>query len=463
MTPDISQASTSGSHTLIRAAGYRLALPLTFAFGLVMFVSGCEDTPNSQHDTGPEDAGHELLEPGLCGDGIVDDGEECDDISGDPHSLCHDCRLVAPGYCGNGEIDGYEECDDGNTDPDDGCHQCRTWSPASGQPLLLPDTNHWQWFPIEDTLCREGGQAGISINPGTDTSKLMFFFEGGGACFEPLNCTQNPHEITEGRRTPAPTGIFDRNDVRNPYRDWTWIYLPYCSGDVFVGDSPNTIVDGLANPQQFVGDANMRAFLDRIVPTFSDVEHVSSVGISAGGISALVNAQRLAREFPDARVTILDDGGPPLDNDLVAPCLQRWWVDLWNLANTALADCGADCRDEGNILTEFLLDTLDRDDIDFGLFSFKEDAVVRLLFSFGTGECTRGPIPGITAHAFAESLERFRTTHGEAFGNFATFYAPGSSHVCVTSGCFYNTEVEGTALYEWTANLLSGTVTHIGD
>lgn len=63
-----------------------------------------------------------------CGDGVVDSrsGETCDD--GVDHNLdqyggCNaECRRAA--YCGNGGVDGpegTEECDDGNTNPFDGC------------------------------------------------------------------------------------------------------------------------------------------------------------------------------------------------------------------------------------------------------------------------------------------------------------------------------------------------------
>lgn len=63
-----------------------------------------------------------------CGDGTADDGEECDDGNTDDGDGCsHDCKSEEPPppppepYCGDGEVNGEETCDDGNTTDGDGC------------------------------------------------------------------------------------------------------------------------------------------------------------------------------------------------------------------------------------------------------------------------------------------------------------------------------------------------------
>jgi MYXO-CTERM domain-containing protein len=88
-----------------------------------------------------EDAGSELC-PASCGDGVVDDGEDCDDGNQIDDDGCNnECRSCGNGICDEGETpencsqdcgcgDGIvqdgEECDDGNLVEDDGCTtQCR--------------------------------------------------------------------------------------------------------------------------------------------------------------------------------------------------------------------------------------------------------------------------------------------------------------------------------------------------
>jgi cysteine-rich repeat protein len=58
-----------------------------------------------------------------CGDGALDEGEECDDGNGVVGDGCRDdCRSEV---CGDGTKDPQEQCDDGNASPADGCVDCR--------------------------------------------------------------------------------------------------------------------------------------------------------------------------------------------------------------------------------------------------------------------------------------------------------------------------------------------------
>ena len=65
-----------------------------------------------------------VAEP-FCGNGELEEGEECDDgnfVNGD--ACPNNCSLPT---CGNGIREGYEQCDDGNTDDNDACtSQCLT-------------------------------------------------------------------------------------------------------------------------------------------------------------------------------------------------------------------------------------------------------------------------------------------------------------------------------------------------
>jgi cysteine-rich repeat protein len=60
-----------------------------------------------------------------CGDYAIDNGEECDDYLRNsdeiPNACRRDCRLA---HCGDGVLDQGEQCDDKNSDAFDGCHQC---------------------------------------------------------------------------------------------------------------------------------------------------------------------------------------------------------------------------------------------------------------------------------------------------------------------------------------------------
>jgi len=77
----------------------------------------------------------------VCGNSLVEEGEECDDgntNSGDGCSAA--CLLEPPEVCGNGVLTASEECDDGNAMNGDGCSDtCRI--EVNGYPVVVGDVN----------------------------------------------------------------------------------------------------------------------------------------------------------------------------------------------------------------------------------------------------------------------------------------------------------------------------------
>jgi cysteine-rich repeat protein len=370
-------------------------------------------------------------------------------------------------YCGNGVVEGFEECDDGNDDPFDGCHECRFWEPPSGDPIEVSEPLTWEWFEIEGSRCRDGSPAGISVNMSPGASGVVIYLEGGGACFEAITCAANPTHIkedasglAEARRFPGGGGIFNRSDERNPVADWHMVYVPYCTGDVFAGTAEDVDVPNVG-VQQFVGYTNVGLFLERLVPTFADVDQVLLTGVSAGGFGAAANAKRVQRDFQDVPVVLLDDSGPPMTNEFILPCLQEQWRTLWGFDDSILADCGAECRADDYVIdmtAHLLRHAPDRVG---GLFSHRQDTIIRFFYGFSHNDC-QGTIP-LTEATFEAGLADFRGFIEDRADNFGTFYIDGLSHTCITNqSCFYETEAEDVALTDWVADLLDGTTSHVG-
>lgn len=95
--------------------------------GIVQAGEACDDGNDDNDDTCSNNC--ELS--ALCGDGNVDDGEECDDGMESP-TCDGDCTVV---QCGDGYPNSQagEVCDDSNTDNDDGCSEsCQLESCGDG-------------------------------------------------------------------------------------------------------------------------------------------------------------------------------------------------------------------------------------------------------------------------------------------------------------------------------------------
>ncbi len=101
------------------AYGLSLALECDFSFcgdGIQDEGEECDDGNNEPDDGCDPNC---ALEP-RCGDGAQDEGEECDDGNNEPDDGCASNCILEP-YCGDGTLDEGEECDDGNSNRGDGC------------------------------------------------------------------------------------------------------------------------------------------------------------------------------------------------------------------------------------------------------------------------------------------------------------------------------------------------------
>ncbi|MEM9694329.1 MAG: pectin acetylesterase-family hydrolase [Myxococcota bacterium] len=331
------------------------------------------------------------------------------------------------------------------------------WTPPDGDPIEA-EALTWTFIEFPESRCRDGSSTGIGVSLNPESNRVMIFLEGGGACFNRLTCAANPSSFDSEDFDGFDGGLFDRDNEDNPVADYNFVYVPYCTGDVHAGDNPAGVVEGLGE-QMFVGYANMRLYLDRVVPTFLEADKVLLTGISAGGFGAFATADLVQRTFGPTEVVVLDDSGPPMRPPALASCLQEEWRTLWGLDNTVLADCGANCQDSSDFLVDFALHLTDTyPNNHFGLFSRRADSVIRTFYGAGRNECAGGLTP-ISEDDFTDGLDGFRT---EVEGrNFGTYYQNGSQHTVLRSDGLYRTEVGEVPLTTWIADLLEGRTSNV--
>ncbi|WAS95577.1 pectin acetylesterase-family hydrolase [Nannocystis punicea] len=333
-----------------------------------------------------------------------------------------------------------------------------------GEKLPWDDYGRWNWIPFPDSQCRDGSRAGIWLRYGKGPG-LVIFFEGGGACFNALTCANNAanYEDTWWFNWDG-DGIFDDTWTDNPVHDWNFVHVPYCTGDVHAGSRTDVEIPGVDGLQQFVGYRNMTAFLDRIVPTFKAAPNVLVTGASAGGFGAGIHYDRIARAFPDARVTLLDDSGPPLPNNVLASCLQQQWSDLWGLEDALPEGCD-DCFPSagGGLanLARYLGEKHPKQHL--GLVSSTQDLTIRFFFGYGEDECMPKTI-NVPAGDFEAGLVDLRDNYvNKPAGVWSTYFVGDSGdHVWTTDTRFSSTWVHGVRFVDWFSDLLVGKAGHVG-
>lgn len=150
----------------------------------------------------------------------------------------------------------------------------------------------------------------------SDVSDLLIYFQGGGACWEWVSCSgmfdteATRSELSEYR------GVFDPSNEANPFRDYAVVFIPYCTGDVHIGDAEVRYGDdAAARPVSHRGFKNATAALDFAERHAGSPRRVVVSGASAGSYGALFYAPDISRRFPSSDVVVLGDSGVPLLNN----------------------------------------------------------------------------------------------------------------------------------------------------
>lgn len=337
-------------------------------------------------------------------------------------------------------------------------------SQSSSPPSLeAVDAQPGQWsfeaFPA--TKCMNGGSAGIGTNLGSQRDKVLIYMEGGGACFDFITCLSTSHvngfsasDLSASTGALA-QGIFNRNDSNNPLKDWTWIFVPYCTGDVHAGNNPK----GPSN-RSHVGYANMTKYLERIVPTYASATRVVLAGSSAGGFGAAYNYDQVAQAFGNVPVDLLDDAGVPMSTQYLKTCLQKKWFDTWGLASTLPADCSNCSPDQGGLVNALPDLAAKYSSRRFGYISGAQDSVIRFFYGYGYSSSCGSP-GTMSGPLFQSGLLDVRDNVLAGSPNSALFAVGGSSATTHTflGQAFGSTKAGTTTLSSWISAFLSGAST----
>jgi len=387
-------------------------------------------------------------------------------------------------------------------------------APPMGQPF--PDTGDsvtpspptgWNWYNVDGAICRDGSPTGLYIHKGT-ADKLLIFLEGGGACSSGPFCGFNPASVNSvlagtgetvlgsaagtgaGRQQPGvytdathmgmPAGIFDFSKADNPFKDWSQVYIPYCTGDVFFGTHKDASVPGSSDTYQFVGYNDMKLFIGRLVPTFKDkVSRVVLTGSSAGGFGAALNYSMVQDAFGSVLVTAIDDSGPPFDDKYMPVCMQKRWRDTWGFDGAFPPDC-MECKQADGAgmvhYADFLMKKHPNGTI--ALISSIQDEVIRLFYSPGLQNCmnydTANPV-GIViaqgdpntyfpAQTYTDGLNDLKAKY-LGTGRFATYFMGGANitfHEHLFRDRFYTAAAGNVTIAQYVTDFLGGKVEQIG-
>ncbi len=169
---------------------------------------------------------------------------------------------------------------------------------------------NYEYFP-EGAVCGCGKPYHGCIRLGTE-NKLIIGFSGGGVSFSEYtaarpqrigNQEQNFYadDVWFGDVVPR-MGTFGQNK-KNPFRDWSLLFVPYASGDFHCGtaDYPYTDLNGQKAVLYHHGYTNYRALLKKIKEFVPNPDQILVTGFSAGAFATSLLTDDICEAFPQCK------------------------------------------------------------------------------------------------------------------------------------------------------------------
>jgi hypothetical protein len=298
------------------------------------------------------------------------------------------------------------------------------------------------WQRIEPggaTRCARGGKYAFWVRR-ADPKRLLVFFQGGGGCFSEETCRPGStwfDDRVDAYDNPAGSGgILDFGNVENPFRDYSLVYIPSCTGDVHTGS--RVVRYGPVTVHQ-KGFRNAEAALKRAYQEFQDPEAVFVTGCSAGSVGSAFHADSIIRRYPEARVTQLGDSLAFVFHRPIS--LNDWG------AHEHFPDWFRPTRPrERWTMVEFVR-ALARahPERTFARFNHVRDAVQERFYA----------AVGANPSGFAPRL-RAAERALKQLANYRSYLACGTEHCAFQGSEFYSLRVGGVRLRDWVADLAEG-------
>lgn len=311
------------------------------------------------------------------------------------------------------------------------------------------------------------------------SDNLVVYFQGGGACWQESNtitkstCTQELAEfentttmdLISAGSVAGTGGIFNFSNTDNPFKDWSFIYIPYCSGDLFWGAEDAVYGDATVRHR---GHVNTRVVIEWMKNKFQTApDNIFVTGISAGSYGAMGNFPFIKEAFSDSQFHVFADAGNGVLNaDFKANGLVNW--DIQIPSSTTLPDTST--------FTD--LDGLSPADLDvpsfyssianhytttnFGQYTTAWDNNQAYFYNVMQNISDPTTWSDITSDTVwcdwhnAMLANVTTTKNASTAGNYNHYIAPGDAHTILMSSDMYTETSNGVGLVGWINAMLNG-------
>jgi hypothetical protein len=247
---------------------------------------------------------------------------------------------------------------------------------------------------VEGARCSDGSAYPVYLRQG-DPEKVLVFFEGGGACWDAATCFGPvPFTFHKDRESPLEDRILLLKDSElHGFKDYSLLFIPYCTGDVFVGRHVAHYGKKTVN---HLGRLNLEKALDQIEDAYGllgRAREVVAYGESAGAIGVVANVDLLeARTHPEAsKSAFVDSAGLHFAKSIWGRFSDEYLDDL----RTGMARNGVDLDFSTGKLAPQMLDYCSfHSKWKVGFLQGAQDVIMSWIFGAITGPHHRARVYG---------------------------------------------------------------------
>jgi hypothetical protein len=308
-----------------------------------------------------------------------------------------------------------------------------------------------QIVPGGDCQCADGSEFSFWERR-ADPTRVVLFLDGGGSCYDATTCAftgdggeNDYYDYNLSTESPGlGGGIFDFARADNPFADYSFIYVPLCTGDAYLGDVTREYSPELTVEHN--GFVNGTTALSYLAEHYPDATEVVVVGKTAGSVAAPVYGGLVADLLPDAQVTVFGGQSGAFPDD---PAFNaEYFGDLWGAYDTMPdweVNEGLTAREWGP--TGFWIQA--------GLHD-PDIVMARFDYAFDQNAARQLEARGIDSSTMVELIDANEATIEAAGVTQHSYTAPGDDHGIFEYEAFYEIEVNGVTLVDWVEALLAG-------
>eukprot|EP00603_Paraphysomonas_imperforata_P003403 CAMPEP_0114428196 /NCGR_PEP_ID=MMETSP0103-20121206/8794_1 /TAXON_ID=37642 ORGANISM="Paraphysomonas imperforata, Strain PA2" /NCGR_SAMPLE_ID=MMETSP0103 /ASSEMBLY_ACC=CAM_ASM_000201 /LENGTH=442 /DNA_ID=CAMNT_0001597391 /DNA_START=29 /DNA_END=1357 /DNA_ORIENTATION=- len=309
----------------------------------------------------------------------------------------------------------------------------------------LPSTGSSLVLPGGETRCIFSYSTPFAFQVYRGSSdKLLFYFQGGGACWD--EPSTNIGFCTTDSSPSGTSGVFDKSNDLNAYKDYTIVQVLYCSGDVHGGDTTRPYNDKDGVPVQQQGLANAQATLDWVKAQqsagllSSELSDLVVMGCSAGSIGAQLWYDQIvsALSFKDAAVV------PDSYVGVFPPGAQGPLIEDFGFCKSGFLspELTQQCVDGDVTLQAMNLEFMEKHhDIPVSFIQSKTD-VVQISFYIAIGATTPNTTAAITPTEFYNGVNDIFELYNPQ-SNFVSYLVDGGQHCFTPSSVYYTADSMG--------------------